>query len=77
MEPIDGNKDARDCLHACCFPVEQMYCINWGMQRPAGGSLVKDPLCLEQKIEFCNVAKMPIYFSNLSEALRGPNMQTD
>lgn len=35
-----------------------------GWQRLAEQSLVKAPLCSEQKIEFCDVAKMPIYFSN-------------
>jgi len=35
-----------------------------GWQRPAGQSLVKALLCLEQKTEFCDVAKMPIYFAN-------------
>lgn len=43
-----------------------------GWHRPAGQSLVKALLCLEQKIEFCDVAKMPIYFANESKTSQGP-----
>lgn len=42
-----------------------MHCIKSRIWRPAGGRRVKNTLCLEQKIEeFCDGAKMPIYFSN-------------
>ena len=43
---------------------ESEVVLTEGWQRPAGQSLVKALLFLEQKIEFCYVAEMPIYFSN-------------